>query len=128
MRYRVGLFAAALPVLAAGCGSTVRHSAVGPPRLILSFPSGRAGTEIRVEGVNCLPLKGERNHLLWYEKNAPSTPGSGQQHRNVPLVRTGETIRATFRILPTDTLGRGTLVLVCGGGRGNAVGHITVKR
>lgn len=107
--------------------ASTRQSVSGRPQLLLSSHRGRAGKRIAVKGVNCPRPRSQRDELTWHDSYEAAHPGLERFRRIEPLHRSGTTVRARFRILKSDTAGRGILVLFCGG-RGNAVGYVTVVR
>jgi len=123
-------------VTAANCGgaSAAKHPRTAPasilePRLILSSKSGRAGDVIRVRGVQCLPLSHQPDALSWHDSYQLAHPLVRPAFRRVePLHRSGNTVRARFRILRRDHPGRGLLDLLCGGQHGNALAWVVVTR
>jgi hypothetical protein len=136
---RRGLVAVSVVIVASvsGCGSgthrpstamgaTSRTSRSAKPKLVLTAHQGRPGTVIGVEGFHCPHPVGQPDQLSWFNKDANAAVG--RYRRVKPLHRRGDTVRARFKILQTDPPGRGLLDLLCGGGRGNAIGHVTVER
>jgi hypothetical protein len=137
VRGRVASVIVAVMAVATACASSHHAPTSGgtttfrphKPRLILSAHRGRPGAVIQVEGVNCPPLEGQRDELSWI--NSRANQALGQHLRVEPLHRTGDSLRATFKIPPRTPPGRGLLVLLCGGangGNGNALGYVTVER
>jgi hypothetical protein len=120
-----------LSVLLVGCtAATARREYTyrnSEPTLILSAHRGGPGARVRVKGVNCPPLVGERDQLSWHDRYQVSHRFSG--YRKVhPLRRVGKTVTATFRVIRSDHRGRGVLDLFCGGNGGNAVRYFVVTR
>jgi hypothetical protein len=82
---------------------------------------------VRVKGINCPRLLGQRDGLTWHDSYQASHRDSGYR-RVHPLRRVGRTVTATFRVLRSDHRGMGVLDLFCGGSGGNAVGYFVVTR
>ena len=117
-------------VLLVGCTATATRQYTyrnSEPTLILSVHRGGPGTRVRVKGVNCPPLVGERDQLSWHDSYQLSHRFSGNR-KVQPLHRVGKTVTATFRVLHSDHRGKGLLDLFCGGNGGNAVQYFVVTR
>jgi photosystem II stability/assembly factor-like uncharacterized protein len=98
------------------------------PRLIFSKTRGGPGAHVGVVGTNCLHPRGQPDELAWHDSynyalDLAHRPAS---FRRVPVTRVSRTkVVATFVVSPSDSPGRGVLVLLCGG-RGNADALFTV--
>jgi hypothetical protein len=99
----------------------------GRPTLILSIHRGGPGTLVRLKGINCPPLLGQRDELTWHISYQVAHRFAGYR-RVHPLRRVGSKVTATFRVLRSDHRGKGVLDLFCGGSGGNAVGYFVVTR
>ena len=117
-------------IVACGSASHAPRTASGSraPRLILSAHRGRPGSRIDVTGVNCPPLLGQRDEMIWHDSYELKHPAMEKFRRVEPLHRTGDTVSAVLKIQRSDTPGRGFLELLCGGNRANAIAYIKVQR
>jgi hypothetical protein len=98
----------------------------------LSASSGAPGTSVTVVATGCTKPVAQADTLAWhdhfYDLHDVSKTAPLGVFRRIPVTRTSRTtVRASFVVRPSDHLGRGLLVLFCGGD-GNALAHFTVTR
>jgi hypothetical protein len=103
------------------------------PSLQVDRLFGPVGTVLRVEGRHCPRARSSQDNVLGgrslYWHDSYQRRHKFELHRGFAIVHiqfTGNVARGTYRIPANDSLGRGLLVLDCGGGGGNAVGFFTV--
>lgn len=102
----------------------------GGPQMDLNRNSGAVGDSIGITIRNCAVVPGGQDWLTWHDQRQDRAARAHQEltpaFTKLPFRRDGNSLTATFLVLPTYALGLGVLDKFCAN-NGNAVATFTVQ-